>query len=150
MNQQAIGRTHFDRIRHTLFFELGLLGTLVPISSLFMSQDKSTVGLVALALSVLAMLWNMAFNYAFYVYLIETQGHCQKSKRQRLNHALLFELGLILITIPILAWSLGLSLIDAFILDIGFVVYALFYAWGFNLAYDRMFPIPYSVQNSSF
>ncbi|GAL22732.1 hypothetical protein JCM19235_4690 [Vibrio maritimus] len=45
-------------------------------------------------------------------------------------------------TIPLLAWALELSFIDAFLTDLGFVVGAVVYAYFFNLFYDSVFPLP--------
>ncbi|CAM4393729.1 PACE efflux transporter [Vibrio agarivorans] len=134
-------RTPMDRIRHTILFELGLIGTIVPVGMLFVQGKNHHVGAVAVAISFLAMVWNMLFNYMFDAYLLRKQNHCVKSGKQRLAHAILFEVGLVLATVPVLAWSLDLTLGQAFIADIGFVVFALFYAGAFNLIYDKVFPV---------
>ena len=55
-------------------------------------------------------------------------------------HAFGFELGLILIVIPLAAWWLSISLWQAFVLDIGLVLFYLPYAFFYNLAYDRARP----------
>ncbi|MEZ9231689.1 PACE efflux transporter [Vibrio amylolyticus] len=132
-------RSGFDRIRHTILFELGLIATLVPLSLLFIDTNASKAGTVAIGLSLLAMGWNLIFNLLFDRYLLSTQGHLVKTKLHRLSHALLFELGLVIVTVPAIAWTLNLSLPAAFAADIGFIVYALVYAWGFNLIYDKFF-----------
>ncbi|SGY85610.1 Transporter [Moritella viscosa] len=41
-------------------------------------------------------------------------------------------------------WFLDLSLWDAFVLDIGMVVFYLFYAYGYNLVFDKLFLVPTS------
>ncbi|AIW16704.1 PACE efflux transporter [Vibrio tubiashii] len=142
-------RTTADRVRHALFFELGLLMTITSISTLVFDSSATTIGGTALALSILAMVWNAIYNYLFDSYLVKYQGHAIKSTQQRVVHTLLFEAGLLFVTVPIIAFALNLTLWQAFLTDIGFVVYALFYAWGFNLAYDRMFPVPFSVEKTS-
>ena len=61
-------------------------------------------------------------------------------------HTLLFEAGLILLLIPFIAWYLGISLWAALVMDIAIVVFYLVYAFFFNIAYDRVFPIPTAKQ----
>ena len=60
----------------------------------------------------------------------------------RVLHAVLFEAGLIVLLIPFIAWYLGISLWAALVMDIAIVVFYLVYAFFFNIAYDRVFPIP--------
>lgn len=140
-NNIKTNRSFMDRIRHTIFFEIGLIVTLIPIGMMFIQDASHHVGILAMAMSLLAMAWNMLFNFLFDKHLYKTQGHCNKTSKQRVMHAVLFELGLILVTVPVLALSLNLTFIEALIADIGFVIYALFYSAVFNLIYDRVFPI---------
>ena len=60
----------------------------------------------------------------------------------RVLHAVLFEAGLIVLLIPFIAWYLDISLWAALVMDIAIVVFYLVYAFFFNIAYDRVFPIP--------
>lgn len=43
--------------------------------------------------------------------------------------------------LPPIAWRLGISLKPAFLMDMTFIGFYVVYAFGFNLAYDRIFPI---------
>ena len=60
---------------------------------------------------------------------------------ERMLHAVCFELGLLLLTLPVIAHTLAMGLMDALLLDVGFVVFYVIYAFFYNLAYDRWFPI---------
>ncbi|MEC6831668.1 chlorhexidine efflux transporter [Photobacterium toruni] len=60
---------------------------------------------------------------------------------KRIVHSIGFEVGLLISTIPALAWVLSVSLWHAFVLDIGMVIFYLFYAYGYNLIYDRIYPV---------
>jgi uncharacterized membrane protein len=60
----------------------------------------------------------------------------------RVAHAVLFELGLLIVLMPFIAWYLGVSLMQALVMDISFALFYLVYAFFFNLAYDRIFPLP--------
>ncbi|MEQ9476658.1 chlorhexidine efflux transporter, partial [Marinovum algicola] len=43
---------------------------------------------------------------------------------------------------PFIAWYLGISLWQAFVMDVSFALFYMVYAFGFNWAYDRLFPLP--------
>jgi len=45
---------------------------------------------------------------------------------------------------PPIAWYLGVSLWDAFRLDASVTVFQVVYGFAFDLAYDRVFPVPES------
>lgn len=47
-----------------------------------------------------------------------------------------------MILIPPIAWYLGMSLWDTLIMDVSIIVFYLVYAFLYNLAYDRVFPVP--------
>ena len=64
--------------------------------------------------------------------------------RQR-HHALGFESGLLLMTLPILVWWTGMSWIEALVADIGLAITYTVYALLFNLGYDRLFPIAQAI-----
>ena len=53
----------------------------------------------------------------------------------------MFELGLIAILAPFIAWYLGISLITALIMDVGFSGFYLVYAFAFNWLYDMLYPV---------
>lgn len=141
-------RTPADRLRHTILFELFLLLLAAPICMFIFGASAETATITAVALSAIAMLWNFIYNYLFDAVLYWLNGSTDKSSTQRVIHAILFEFGLLFTTIPLLAWSLNLSLIDAIVTDIGFVVIALFYSYFFNLMYDNIYPLP-DIQSSS-
>lgn len=57
-------------------------------------------------------------------------------------HAVLFELVLLIAGIFLIAWWLEIGYIDALIMDIGFSVFFLCYAFAYNWLYDIVFPVP--------
>lgn len=56
----------------------------------------------------------------------------------RIIHAIGFEFSFVIIGLPILALLLDMSLWNAFLLEIGFFVFFLFYTYAFNLSYDKL------------
>ncbi|GAL33642.1 hypothetical protein JCM19240_2338 [Vibrio maritimus] len=94
-----------------------------------------------MSLSVIAMVWNFGFNLLFDKWMLATIGTTTKSKTHRIYNAIFFELGLLGLSLPVIAYALNISLIEALILDLGFAVFALFYSYSFNYLYDKCFPL---------
>jgi len=44
--------------------------------------------------------------------------------------------------LPFISWYLGTDLISAFVMDISYSIFYVCYAFVFNWAYDRAFPLP--------
>lgn len=135
MNPHALTeKTLKERIFHALAFE-GLAVLLsAPLLSLLLDKSLSLTGMLTLAVSTLAMLWNMGFNALFD--RLQRHAGFQRTPAVRIVHALLFELGLIAATVPLAAWWLSIGLVQAFLLDIGLLLFFLPYTLGFNWAYD--------------
>lgn len=134
-------RSAKDRIRHALTFEiLGLL-LVTPLGAYVFQMPVHHIGVAALAGATIATVWNYVYNLAYDRMLLRLLGHVRKSLRQRILHAVLFELGLLLVLMPFFAWYLEISLLEAFIMDAGFAGFYLVYAFLFNWAYDIVFPV---------
>lgn len=135
-------RSFADRVRHALCFEiLGVL-LITPLAALVLHHPMDQIGLVAAGSALLAMLWTGIYNWLFDLALNRLRGTTQKSWGARVLHAVLFELGLLIVLAPFIAWVLGVSLWQAVLLDFGFALFYMVYAFGFNWAWDRLFPLP--------
>ena len=135
-------RTGADRLRHTLGFEgLGLMIS-IPLFSLLTGQPVDHLGPLAIGLSLLATGWNYLYNLLVDHWMLRQLGRLEKRLIERVLHALLFELCLLLVALPLTALWLGISLWQALWLDIGFSLFFVLYAFGYNLAYDHLFPPP--------
>lgn len=142
-------RTTFDRLRHTICFELiGLVILTLGVAKVI-NMDMTKIGVLAVAFSIIATVWNYFYNILFDKAMLKRTGQLNKTVAIRIFHACLFELGLLVITLPIMAWWLEIGLIEALILDLGMALFYLIYAFIYNLAYDRIFPIPQAKQVSS-
>lgn len=131
-----------DRCRHALLFEIIGLAIVVPLSSWISGHGAAQLGLLSIAISLIAMSWNAVFNALFDRMEIRLGSHLsERGWGVRLIHVLLFEAGLTLITLPVIAVWLQLGLWRALLMDIGFVLFYLVYALLFNWAYDCCFPI---------
>lgn len=135
-------RTTKDRLRHALSFEVIALFLVIPIGAWVFGRPLDDIGIVAVVSATIATGWNYLYNLLFDHALLRLNGHVGKSIVVRILHALLFEGGLLLVLMPFIAWYLSVSLIQAFVMDISFAVFYLFYAFAFNWAYDLIFPVP--------
>ncbi|WP_417883526.1 PACE efflux transporter [Vibrio rumoiensis] len=135
-------RTTFDRLRHTICFELIGLAILTLGIAKLINMDMTKIGVLAVAFSIIATVWNYFYNILFDKAMLKHTGQLNKTVAIRIFHACLFEAGLLVITLPIMAWWLEIGLMEAFILDLGMALFYLIYAFVYNLAYDRIFPVP--------
>lgn len=142
MTQSApITRSLFDRLRHALSFEIIGLAIFTPLATLVFDQPAAHMGVVGVVSATVATLWNLVFNMGFDRALLRLTGSAVKSMPMRLVHTLLFEGGLLLMLVPMLAWYLGVDLWTALVMDLAIVLFYLVYTFVFNLAYDRLFPL---------
>lgn len=135
-------RSTKDRIRHTLLFEgfAIILGTIV--AKIVLQKPISSLGPFTVGMSLLAMLWNYSYNWGFDQWQLrftKLVAPIDRSLQTRIVHALGFEAGFILISLPIIAWWLGMTLWQALLMDIGFALFFMTYAFVFNWAYDAKF-----------
>ena len=136
-------RTTADRIRHAILFEAIGLTTCVPLAAWILGKGLVQVGGLSLVLSLMAMLVNYVFNVLFDKVLVGLGRPVNvRPVRLRILHAVLFEASLVVLTLPIVAWWLDMSLWVAFLTDMGFMLYFLVYAFVYNWVYDLIFPMP--------
>lgn len=136
-------RSWRDRVRQVALFELGGLVLITPPFSWLSGVPlRSSIGLLAL-LALIAAIWNGLYNTTFD--WLEGRRTGRTADRRPLGlrcaHALGFETGLLLLTLPVIVvWS-EMKWLEALIADIALAIAYTLYALLFNLAYDRMFPI---------
>lgn len=125
-----------ERLLHMILFEgiavfLSMVGLL-----LFTNIEIHSALQTMIALSLIAMVWNYIFNIGFDKIFIGKRE--ERSWKLRISYALLFESGLVFLTTPVMAYILQVSLLEAFILDIGLTLFILLYTLIFNYAYDHL------------
>ncbi len=133
-------RTFADRARHAVAFEIVGLTIFVPGSAFIFGQPIENMGIIGIVSATAATIWNFVFNLLFDHGMRRFVGTVHKTMSIRIIHTGLFELGLVAILIPFIAWYLQIGLVDALILDVGIVIFYLFFGFLFNLAYDWAFP----------
>lgn len=136
-------RSLFDRTRQVVLFEIGGLLVITPLfvwASGVPALDS--LGLLAL-IALIAALWNAGYNTSFDWIEGRLTGRTadQRPYLMRALHATGFEGGLVLISLPIvMAWT-GMGWLEALFADIGLAIAYVLFAFVFNIAYDRVFPI---------
>lgn len=125
-----------ERLLHSLLFEIGAV-TVASVVVLALSTVKPSAAIgTGVAMSLMAMVWNLVFNAGFD--RIFTEPRQNRSFGLRLFHTISFELGLLVFTIPMIAYLLGLTLWQALLADIGLTILITVYALIFNWIYDNI------------
>ncbi|MCT9115029.1 PACE efflux transporter [Cupriavidus gilardii] len=135
-------RGTLDRIRHTVGFELIGLLIFAPLGSWVFGYALHQMGVIAAVASLIAAVWNYVYNLMFDKAMVGLTGSVRKSPAVRVGHALLFELGLLIVFLPSVAWYLKISLLDALLMDLAVAGFYVVYAFVYNWAYDIVFPVP--------
>lgn len=130
-----------DRVRHALLFEAVALAIFIPGSAALFDQPVNHMGVIGIASATIATVWNFVFNMGFDRAMLRLRGSVEKTMAIRVAHTFLFEAGLVVMLIPMIAWYLGIGLWAALVMDLAIVTFYLVYGFLFNLAYDRVFPI---------
>lgn len=114
---------------------------------LFGGHGAGEAGVVAVVSSGIAVSWNLAFNAVFEAWEAR-QPLRGRSQARRIAHAVLFEGGLAILLVPVIAWLLDVSLWRALVYDIGLLAFFLVYTYGFTWAFDRVFGLPASAREA--
>ncbi len=131
-----------DRIRHAIGFEVIGLLAFAPLASVVFGYELHQMGLIGAVASLIAAGWNYVYNLLFDKAMLRFTGQLRKSVFVRVLHAVLFELGLLVVFLPSVAWYLDISLVDALIMDIAVAGFYMVYALIYNWLYDIVFPVP--------
>ena len=132
-----------DRLRQIALFEVGGLILITPPYIWLTGQPGGESLALMAALALLASVWNGVYNTAFDWIEGRLTGRPADLRPMlgRCLHALGFESGLLLVSLPIIMWWTGMNWLEALIADIGLALAYVAYAFVFNLIYDRAFPI---------
>ncbi|KAA0696281.1 hypothetical protein DT594_02675 [Halopseudomonas laoshanensis] len=118
---------------------------IITLILLLMGHAILDAGVASGMTSAIAVSWNLAWNSLFESWEARQPERGRNIKR-RIMHALGFEFGLLAILVPVMAWWLEISLWHAFVLDMGLLIFFVFYTFVFSLAFDKIFGLPLSAQ----
>ncbi|MDI1259000.1 PACE efflux transporter [Aquabacterium sp.] len=132
------------KLIYVTLFELIAICMSSTLLALISTRDSLVyAGMAAVASSAIALVWNLIYTSAF-EYWEARQAKKGRGLLRRAVHALGFELGLVVLLVPLFAALLGLSLWDAFVYDLGLMVFFMVYTFLFNLGFDHVFGLPAS------
>ncbi|RTL27093.1 MAG: PACE efflux transporter [Burkholderiales bacterium] len=131
------------KIFHATLYEFIAIVIVTVAMRWLSSKGTAEAAGLALSTSVVALLWNMAYNSLFEAWE-RRQASRERTVARRMAHAIGFEGGLVLMTVPLIAWWLDMSWWEALLADLGLVVFFLFYTFSFNWLFDHFFGLPVS------
>ena len=121
-------KTLTERVIHAISFEGLATLILAPTAAWLMQRSVVEMGGLSILLATLAMVWNIIYNALFDRLWPVTR--VVRTLRVRALHAIGFESGFIIIGVTMVALVLGVSLMQAFMLEIGFMLFFVMRAMG--------------------
>lgn len=133
------------RILSAVLFETGAVIVVALAFTLLLDGGPGLGFGVAAASSVIAMLWNLGWNWLFERW--ESRNPVKgRSFLRRTCHAVGFEGGLLIVLAPLYVLAFGITLLEAVLFDLGFSAFFVVYAWAFTWSFDRIFGLPASAR----
>jgi uncharacterized membrane protein len=124
-----------ERVFHAILFELLAVVSSVIGLTIFTDHDVASLSGTLIVVAMIAMCWNVIFNWIFDQFA--TGPKEKRSVSLRIFHVIIFEAGLLFITVPVMAYLLETSMWNAFIMDLGVSIFITIYAFVYNLVYDH-------------
>ncbi|MPW43019.1 chlorhexidine efflux PACE transporter AceI [Acinetobacter guerrae] len=124
------------RIIHALSYEVILLVIIAIALSFIFNVPMEVTGSLGIAMAVTSVIWNMVFNHFFEKF--EHKHQLKRTIKVRILHAIGFEGGLMLATIPMVAYAMNMSIWQAIVLDFGLTMCILIYTFIFQWCYDYL------------
>ena len=125
-----------ERVFHAVTFEA--IATLIcaPVGAYLMQRSVWEMGGLTIILATAAMIWNIIYNAIFD--RLWPVSRVVRNVKVRILHALGFECGFIVIGVNIAAYVLGISMLQAFMLELGIILFFLPYTMAYNWVYDTL------------
>lgn len=133
------------KVTYVFLYEFIALLLMTMTFQLYSDHDAASAGALGAITVLVAILWNLLYNSLF-EFWESRQAQRGRGLARRTLHAAGFELGLLAITLPLFAWWLDLSLVDAFLLDAGLTLFFMCFTFVYNWSFDRIFGLPLAAQ----
>lgn len=136
-------RSFRERVLQTLCYEAGGLLLVAPAYALVMGRGGGESFRLMAALSVAVMLWSPIHNTVFDWIDLRLTGRLASDRAHglRMVHAVSHEATSVVVTLPVLIWIGGHSLLGALVVDAALTLAYTAYAYLFHLLYDRLRPV---------
>ncbi|MFM2263454.1 MAG: hypothetical protein RI959_2130 [Pseudomonadota bacterium] len=116
-----------------------------PVLAFGFGESTTSAFALSVTMSAIALCWNYLFN-AVFEHWEKRQTVKGRSWRRRAVHGVLFEGGLALFLVPLMAYWLNTSLWVAFWADFGLLLFFLLYTVVFTWVFDKLFGLPQSAR----
>ena len=113
--------------------------------ALLSGTAPTTTGPLSVIITTIAVCWDFIWNTLFEWWESRQPSRTRTVKR-RILHAVGFQLTLVVFLIPLIAWWMGITLLQAFLLDMALIVIIPCYTFIYNWAFDKLFGVPASAQ----
>ena len=123
---------------------LSVLFTVLVLGSL-LGHDGGQATLTAILLSTTATIWNYVWNTLF-ERAERRFGWTGRGALIRAIHAFGYEGGVLVFTIPLVAFMLGVSLGEAFMIEGSLLVFFLIFTYVYSWAFDKIVGLPESAK----
>lgn len=129
------------RVLQAVLYEGIAVAVVTPTLALIFDHEAGSAFALTVIMSSIALAWNYVFNSAFERWEARS-GHTGRPWPIRAVHALGFEGGLLVMLVPLMAWWLHVTVLEAFVADLGILVFFLVYTFSFTWVFDRVFGLP--------
>ena len=129
------------RVIQALLYEAIAVAIVAPVLVWMFDHPPLSSLALTLVTSLVALSWNYVYN-AWFERWEARQPVKGRSAARRLAHSAGFELGLVVMLVPLLAWWLEVTLWVAFVADLGLMAFFFVYTMAFTWGFDRMFWLP--------
>jgi len=136
------------RVLQAVLYEVFAIAFVGPVLGLLFDKPFATTMALAVVLSAMALCWNYVFN-AVFEWWESRQSVKGRSLARRMVHGAGFEGGLTLLLVPVMAWWLDTTFLNAFLANAGLLLYFFAYAIAFTWAFDKVFGLPQSATSLS-
>jgi uncharacterized membrane protein len=131
------------RVLQALIYEGIAVAVVAPTLTWVFDSPPLAALALTLVTSAVALAWNYVYNALFERWEAR-QAVRGRSAARRLAHSAGFELGLVVLLVPLIAWWLDVTLWQALLADLGLMAFFFFYTMAFTWAFDRVFGLPAS------
>jgi uncharacterized membrane protein len=131
------------RTVQAVLYETIAIVLVTPVIAWIFSHPPLSAFALSATMSAVAMAWNYLFNAAYERWEAK-QRIKGRTFTRRVAFGVAYEGGLTLFLIPIMAVWLSITVVEAFIANIGILAFFFVYTIAFTWAFDRVFGLPQS------
>lgn len=129
------------RVTYVFFYEIFSFFICAMVLAVLSDTSISHTGPLSILIAVIAVTINYFYNHVFEMWE-KKQISKKRTVMRRVVHAIGFQIVLVMILIPLIAWWMQISLIKAFLLDFSLMVLIPCYTFVYNYLFDHIFGLP--------